>query len=143
MKALTLWQPWAAAIAHSSKRVENRGWKPWPSVIGQRIAIHASSRNLTQEELANVQVHPLFGPTLEYLHVRSAIVCTAVVTGYATSRAELPSHSQHGAWYVDGSVAWLLDRVWSLEEPVPCKGAHGLWDVPADVFRQLQEQGKV
>ena len=44
MKALTLWEPWASAIIHGPKRIENRPWKPWDSVMGQRIAIHAGKR---------------------------------------------------------------------------------------------------
>ena len=44
MKALTVIQPWAWAIAHAGKRVENRTWGPPRDVIGQRIAIHAGRR---------------------------------------------------------------------------------------------------
>ncbi|CAB4191487.1 hypothetical protein UFOVP1229_36 [uncultured Caudovirales phage] len=40
MKALTLRHPWAFSIAHWGKRIENRSWKPWKEVVGQRIAIH-------------------------------------------------------------------------------------------------------
>lgn len=38
--ALTLWRPWAWAIIHGPKRVENRTWKPPASFIGKRIGIH-------------------------------------------------------------------------------------------------------
>lgn len=45
MRALTLWRPWPWAIfrapLHSAKRIENRPWKPWPSIIGKRIVLHA------------------------------------------------------------------------------------------------------
>ena len=44
MRALTLWQPWAHAVAHLGKRIENRPWKPWPAVIGTRVAIHAAAK---------------------------------------------------------------------------------------------------
>lgn len=44
MKALTLHQPWATCIAQHGKRVENRTWAPPPSIIGQRIAIHAGMK---------------------------------------------------------------------------------------------------
>jgi len=39
MRALTIHQPWAAAIARGYKRVENRAWKP-PKGLS-RILIHA------------------------------------------------------------------------------------------------------
>lgn len=43
MMALTVKQPWAWAIVHSTKRVENRTWPPPDKIIRQRIAIHAGA----------------------------------------------------------------------------------------------------
>lgn len=44
LRGLTLWQPWAAAITHGGKRIENRPWAPWRSIIGREIAIHAAAK---------------------------------------------------------------------------------------------------
>ena len=44
MRGLTLHQPWAWAIAHAGKNVENRTWAPPAYMIGERIAIHAGKR---------------------------------------------------------------------------------------------------
>ena len=41
MKALTVKQPWAWAIIHGGKDVENRSWMPNLGPRGMRIAIHA------------------------------------------------------------------------------------------------------
>mgnify|MGYP003560963222 CR=1 FL=1 len=41
MKALTLHAPWAHAVAWLGKPLENRGWPPPLSIVGERIAIHA------------------------------------------------------------------------------------------------------
>ena len=38
MKALTLWRPWG--FAFPPKDIENRKKRPWPSIIGERIALH-------------------------------------------------------------------------------------------------------
>jgi hypothetical protein len=48
MKALSIWQPWAWAIIHAGKDVENRGWH-----TGHRgpLLIHASKRKPTAREL--------------------------------------------------------------------------------------------
>lgn len=50
MKALTIRQPWAWAICHAGKRIENRAWLTSPSLlavarrlVGQRFAIHAAA----------------------------------------------------------------------------------------------------
>ncbi len=40
MKAITLWPEWAWAICCLNKRVENRGWHPGVSMLGEDIAIH-------------------------------------------------------------------------------------------------------
>lgn len=40
MKALTIKAPFAQAIVHGPKRIENRTWKPHEDVMGERIAIH-------------------------------------------------------------------------------------------------------
>jgi len=37
MKALTLRAPWGTVIAKHGKDVENRGWKPPDSIIGERM----------------------------------------------------------------------------------------------------------
>jgi hypothetical protein len=41
VKALTLHQVWASAIATGAKSHETRSWAPPKSLIGERIAIHA------------------------------------------------------------------------------------------------------
>lgn len=43
MKAVTLHQPWATLIALGHKHIETRSWTPPSSLIGETIAIHASS----------------------------------------------------------------------------------------------------
>lgn len=42
MRALTVRQPFAWAIAHGHKPVENRTWAPPLGAVGERIAIHAA-----------------------------------------------------------------------------------------------------
>jgi hypothetical protein len=38
--------------------------------------------------------------------------------------------------YSDGRYAWLLSEPTRIE-PIPCRGALSLWEVPSDVVRQL------
>lgn len=127
MKALTLWQPWAHAVAHFGKRIENRPWKPWPSIVGQVVAIHAAAKVDPIGEAAVegwVRRHTgLLLPPAASLP-RGAIVATARVTGVLTE-SESP-------WFV-GPFGWTLDEVVALPAPVPCRGAQGLWTVPPEV----------
>jgi len=46
MKALTIRQPWAWAIFHAGKDIENRDW---PTRLRGRIAIHAA-KGMTRDE---------------------------------------------------------------------------------------------
>jgi len=48
--AITLWQPYAGLIACGHKTVETRSWAPPPSLIGERIAIHAAKRKPKRDE---------------------------------------------------------------------------------------------
>lgn len=41
--------------------------------------------------------------------------------------------------YQPRRFAWLLDDVRALAQPIPCRGALGLWTVPADIERQIRE----
>jgi hypothetical protein len=39
--------------------------------------------------------------------------------------------------YRAGRFAWLLADIRALPEPIPARGALGLWDVPAAILPQL------
>jgi hypothetical protein len=161
MKALTLWQPYASSIALEALRpghgkiVENRTWPPPASIIGERIAIHAGAKKPdpawglppgAAEFLGDLDALP-----------RSAIVCTARVVGALDCRKGFAARRIVGGdlwdrqartkvetlfssrWWV-GPVGWLLDDVRACARPVPCKGAMGLWTVPAPIAFDVGQQ---
>lgn len=154
--ALTLWPEWAWVIANGQswpadlvrKLVENRGWHPGRRLpVGTRIAIHAGKHlggrpgaAVADEAVAGVlamyrRANP--GRLLPYQGFRealracakSAIVCTATIDGY-------DQHHLTG-WDVPDAWHWRLRDVLVLDEPIPCRGAQGLWPVPADVRVRL------
>lgn len=43
-------------------------------------------------------------------------------------------------WRVPGMWSWVLTDVIALPEPVPCRGAQGLWTLPEDVEAAVREQ---
>lgn len=43
-------------------------------------------------------------------------------------------------WAVRGQFHWELDDVRPLPDPVPCRGALGLWRLPEDVEKAVREQ---
>jgi hypothetical protein len=141
MRALSLTRPWAWAILHGGKRVENRSWKPPSWVIGKIIALHAAK---SYDPTAIYGIHHAMGfeplakacPVGEENHPHSAIVGLARVTGFVdeSNYQELPITQQ--AWFF-GCYGWLLEDVQALASPVPCKGALSLWKLPEEVERQV------
>jgi hypothetical protein len=129
MRALTVRQPWAGAIVHQTKRVENRTWKLPAKQHGARILIHAAAQ---PDKTATV-----YGP---HLDVYGAVVGIATVTG---------CHAAHmdgtccGPWGFSDVYHWQLDDVTALVTPVPCKGALGFWNPPADTLSAVTEQLEV
>lgn len=146
MKALTIKQPWCWAITNGTKRVENRTWKPPRNIMNQRIAIHASARIEKAELLAYSELGAWLEPTVNMLPV-GCIVGTAIVKGYIVvneqggvtmqSKGAQEYNQRKDPWFC-GPVGWLLDDVRRVT-PVSCKGALGLWDVPAELVERMTE----
>lgn len=134
MKALTLIQPWAWAVERLGKRVENRTWSPPRSVLGQRIAIHAGKKfdSLDAQWLA-----ANFG-VREIDCAHGAIVATAVLERVVNSADQLTEDQR--VWFF-GPLGWVLADVQPVAD-VACRGAQGLWEIPADLLPLLQEASR-
>ncbi len=153
MIALTIWQPWCWGIAAGLKPVENRVWAPPARAIGAPLAIHASKRKLTtgdSEEALAFQLLvriPEVGlrfrgerwPTWRELPLGA--VCAVVTLAGAVHESgrvlgpisvERAAAIRRDPFWV-GPWGWVLDDVQALLEPVPCRGAQGLWTLPANV----------
>ncbi len=150
MKALTIKQPWLWCITDNSKRVENRTWKPPYYMIGKRIALHASRKNQRAEWKAAWNLIDGGMPLLNLLPV-GAIVATALIKAYVVvndmggveeqTKAAANYYPAADPWFF-GPVGWLLTDVRKLSQPIPCKGALGLWEVPADIAEIISQEWK-
>lgn len=153
LKALTVWQPWAWAIAEGFKKVENRDWKPYPKVLapGERIAIHAALRALDREALKSVR-HALYQsrgradgalpwevPVEDSAYTYGGIVAVAKFSHLVTLRRDLAVDQQ--PWFV-GQYGWVLEDVKKLPKPVQVRGAQGIWQVPGAELFAIDEQLK-
>ena len=155
MKALSIRQPWAWAILHAGKRIENRDWRACH--YRGPFLIHAS-KGCTELEYASAAIwmheqhlatpidwrldrqHP-DTPKIQALSTlsRGGIVgiCTLVDVilpgGVYASRCypQDPAHRTESPWYT-GSLGLVLDNVRPLPF-VPFKGNLGLFDVPDDL----------
>lgn len=158
MKALSLWQPWASAIALGAKTIETRHWK---TPYRGPIAIHAAQRR-NRRELADIEQMPEFAaafwdpcdkfrPFAEELPF-GALVATANLVDIRPSdkfsieelctarmRVGAPEHltwceCQMGNFNL-GRFGWVLADIAPLIEPIPFKGGQGLFNVPDEVFQ--------
>ncbi len=123
MRALTVRQPWAWAIAHG-KDIENRDWS---TCIRGVIAIHAAKGMTHYEYLSNqsfIEGNAAILPPLERI-VRGAIIGTVEIVDCVTT--------SDSVWF-EGPCGFVL-KGFQPCEPVPCKGALGFWTVPEEIER--------
>lgn len=137
MRALSIRQPWAWAILHAGKDIENRVWQPRNSALRfrGRVLLHAS-KGCTRKE---------FDEACEYMYVlvgaspigelaelpRGAIVGAMTIADVVT---------QSDSKWFEGPVGLVLKDVVALPEPIPCKGALGYFRVPDDVASRIRAQ---
>ncbi len=151
MRALTVQQPWAWAIVHGGKDVENRT-QAW----GYRgpLAIHAGAR---VSERGVEMVPRLIGAQSLLLGAdvaREVMAAEAQLQGAIIGVVDLveihpaelgatcsawaeSSYAEHGGRTRRDVVHLVLANARPLQEPIPCKGRLGLWTPPADVLEQL------
>jgi hypothetical protein len=157
MKAISLWQPWASAMAVGAKTIETRHWS-----TNHRgpLAIHAAKR-LNKTELiylnctsawqgvfATMQsANPVNKPLWELLPF-GAIVAVGDLTDCrpteSFSNGELDAERFSGTdatfihpWterqmgnYALGRFGWVFENLVALPEPIPYIGRQGFFDVP-------------
>lgn len=134
MKALTLWQPWATLIALGEKQYETRDW---PTSYRGPLAIHAAKKwnadiraAAEDDDIAEaLAAHGLLrGCELPL----GAIVATCrLVECHRMDWSLIDSISDKEEAFGDwdpGRYAWELADVVALPQPIPAKGAQGLWE---------------
>lgn len=129
MKALTICQPYAERIRLGLKPIENR---TWPTSYRGPLLIHAGKSRDWMDD-GDEQRYPemAFGAAVA---LSELVDCVQV--------EHLPEHLR-GHEDANGPWCWLLEKVQSLDKPVPCRGAQGLW-VPDDTVIEhiaLQAEG--
>ena len=134
IRAITIQQPWAWAVAHGGKTIENRNWG-----LAYRgpIAIHAG---LTWSEDGGRDAR-----VLNALRGTDALTQTGLARGAVVALADLvDEHPDAGCcrpWGQPGEHHLVLANVRPLGEPLPCRGALGLWQLPTAIADRLTAGG--
>jgi activating signal cointegrator 1 len=142
MKALSLTQPWAQLVVLGEKQFETRSWR---SGYRGLLAIHASKGFPARaKDLLNARQ---FAQSLGLFGINKPLPLGAIV-GIVELTSCIDTSIARGR-LTDKEVAfgnWSPERwAWQLKNPemlnpIPCKGALGLWEVPAEIEQQIYEQ---
>jgi len=136
MKALSLTQPFATLVAIGAKRIETRSWH---TNYRGPLAIHASkgfprdSQAYCEDQPFLMVLREFFGPEFEtgqlptgaIVGLTSVSGCVKMTPEWIASIAEI--ERSFGLYELDRS-GWILGPVEWLIQPIPIKGALGLWE---------------
>jgi hypothetical protein len=123
MKALTIKQPWAWAIVHAGKDIENRSWN---TRLRGTIAIHAGLGYDKEAELPRgIKV-----PTDREI-VHGAIIGLVDIVDVV---------EKHRSKWFSGPFGFVLSNPRSLSNPILCPGRLSFWEVSPTVLRLIRKQ---
>jgi len=135
VRALTVRQPWAAAIAHGPKRIENRPRRIPANQLGATLCLHAGAADDRTPRPSSQVPRALTDGMTEWPRYRKAIIAVFNVVG---------CHKDIGCcrpWGFPDSWHWEIGDVRLLPEPVlGVRGQLGLWTVSDDILAAVQRQ---
>jgi hypothetical protein len=134
MKVLSIRQPWAFAILHLGKDVENGDWA---TRFRGRIAIHASQGMTGFEYKGFCEYVGLFVPEMKEVIVPASELPRGAIVG--TVEIVDCKNIYRSRWF-QGNYGFVLRNPVALSKPIACKGALGFWDLPKEIEKQLNEQ---
>ena len=148
IRALTIRQPWASAIAVGAKRIETRSWQTsWRGTLLihaglNRSAIRYPARHhdtwAALQGKLDVDDMPL-GAIIAIAELADC-VATYDMVGYSGLIKNIGWDELRLGDYSDGRYGLVLSNVRALPEPVPCRGKQGLWKPPVDVLAAVNDQ---
>lgn len=129
IKALTIKQPWAWAIAAGHKDVENRSWT---TPYRGPLAIHAG-KSFEPDDIAICQSVLIelgvIESAAERVGDRHLLATGAVVAVVDLVDVCTDLRCRCSVWAGVGQKHWRLANVRALEVPVPVRGRQELWDI--------------
>lgn len=159
MKALSILQPWASLIVLGHKRIETRSWN---TKYRGPLLIHASAKYTNHQDWLATEWHVMLDDSQVYHTHRGAIIGmvemseTCATEGYYTTDKDedswiaslagaeqslvLTKQEEAFGDYSTGRYGWLLSEPLLFPEPIPCKGALGIWNVPEELMPEVETQ---
>jgi hypothetical protein len=144
MQGLTIQEPWASLLVKGKKQYETRDWQRNYRGL---LAIHAGKQSvpvedyplglseilddlgISQTDLNNNKGKIIAIATLKDIHL--------MTDKFINEQTELERLT--GFWE-PGLYAWELTNIKPLSEPIAARGMPGLWEVPDNIYVQIQQQ---
>jgi len=155
MRGLSLWQPWASAMAINAKGIETRHWS---TDYRGPVAIHAAKRrNITELDFIvsdpewRAALAPL-GSTWRNLPFGAIVAVGQLVDCRRTESFEPAFLNAAKRWvahgdaswcendmgdFSEGRFGWVFERLIALPKPIPFRGAQGFFHVPDALLREV------
>lgn len=140
MKAISLWQPWATAIALRLKQIETRGWYTThrgPLAIQAALTQNDEIRRFWDSTVCDPirkRGYPYFTDL-----PRGFIVCTCILTECLRSNdvADLTPQERSFGNYGIGRFAWILRDIKPCDQPIRYRGMQGMFNCDCRVESDL------
>lgn len=133
IQALTIRQPWAWAIVHAGKDIENR---TWDTDFRGEVLIHTSKKLTKKEYEVACEFIELEVDKRIVVPPKAELHCGGVIGIGRLTQVIEPDEECDSPWYV-GNYGFVLKDV----RPLPfieCRGHLGFWDVPGDILQKIR-----
>lgn len=140
LKAITLWQPWASAMAHQLKKIETRDWA---TKYRGPLLIHAAAKKPSWMDW-DILTYPPIAKALgeknivdEKAFPLGAAVCIVNLVDCVrveTIRDTISPLERALGNYDNGRFAWITEFMHYIEKPIPMKGGRRFWNCDMSYF---------
>lgn len=123
VKAITIWEPYASAIANGLKKYETRTWK---TNYRGKVAIHASIKKLDTPRSDLAKSYKLsdlrFG---QFVAIADLTDCVLMTKEFINSQTD--QEKAFGNWNI-GNYAWKLENIQIIDKKEIVHGKQGFWN---------------
>lgn len=132
MKAITICQPYAELIARGDKRIENR---TWPTMYRGPLLIHAGkSRQWLTDDGPDLDPRENYGVPLAEMQFGAVVATARLANCVKVDAIHSGKYNDIYPWaqnheHAEGPWCWVLEQVVRLPQPIPYRGAQGLFDI--------------
>jgi hypothetical protein len=136
MKAVSIHQPWAHAILHLGKDVENRTWR-----TNHRgpLLVHASKSLASYARQDRKHWRRAYGvelPEVKTMTFGAIIGVVDVVGCVELCEPDLLDDAKKSVWAEAEGFGWILENPRAFPEPVTFRGAQLIFEVPDNLIPQ-------